>query len=189
MLLYNITHPASHVTSQCLTATYSYGIFRIAAGLQIALYHSFTTATGTPSSQSQMFRFAHYNSFLSGINHHVVFAEIHAAGPIDNDILPQNSTVYLVGTIFVQTGPGYQPSMIDAVHLHTVGRDPTTAGYQHPILDVPASYIKAVGTVSCQHHVLPNGSKVFLIAVSQSIRNGMKSFHIVYVPASSFLHG
>jgi hypothetical protein len=96
-----------------------------------------------------MLRFAHYNSFLSGINHHVAFADIRAVGPINNDILPLNSVVYLVGTIFIQTGPGYRPSMINAIHLHTVGGDPSTAGYRHPIPNVPASYIEAVGTVSC----------------------------------------
>ena len=162
------------------------GFFRIAGGLRIALYSQHPYIAGassaessTPSSQDGLLRFAHYNSTISTAGKPVAFADIRAPQPINDDIIPTKAVVFLIGSVFLQSG--HRPSIIDANFMQVFPGDVNAPMYHNAVPRFPATYIDAIGTVSRRHTVLQDGSKAFTLSISQFVRDSVKTFKLAYV--------
>jgi hypothetical protein len=166
------------------------GFFRIAGGLQIALYqqHPYITGVSSPEtstpSQDGLLRFTHYNSTISATSKPVAFADICAPDPINNDIVPTKAMVFLIGSVFLQSGSC--PSIIDATFMQIFPGDVNAPMYHNTVPRFPATYIDAIGTVSRRHTILQDGSRAFTITISQFVRDSIKRFKLTYVSFPSY---
>jgi hypothetical protein len=165
------------------------GFFRIAGGLRITLYHRhpyLTDGASTPSttaSDDTEYRFAHYNSTISSTRRPITFADIRAPEPINDDILSTKLVMFVMGTVFLQSGT--RPSIIDATYLQVFPGDPNRPNYHSSIPRFPATHINAIGTIARRHSVQHDGSKTFTITISQFVREGVKRFKLASISHSS----
>ena len=160
------------------------GFFTISCPTYVALYDRYPSPDGPSAPNSPLPLFCHYKSSICAAGKEVACADIRAAEPLGQNRIPPKSIVWLVGTVYVQTGVPF--SIIDADHLHVFPGDPSSPNYALSFPKLSASHLDAMGKVCGRMKVLTDGTKVFEISITQYIRDDIKSFRVacVLLPSS-----
>lgn len=133
----------------------------------------------SPTSASAGTWYALYDSTVSCMNDSFASAELRVYSPPSEAIHPDGSIVFVIGKAFIQTGQNR--SLIDVSHMHVLPGDVTSPDYQDRAPGFRHSFVSAIGSVCGEHNVLDDRSRVFPVAVSEYVRDEVKSFQIMSV--------
>lgn len=146
------------------------GFFSIADRIQRRLHR-------TLDSPEEVDYYLHYLSAISGTRRTLGLVDIRSPSPARLGRLPQNSVVYVAGTIYLQTG--LAPSLIDADYMHVVSRrrraSPSPRGY-------PPARVEGMGRTACEHASHSGSMWAVRVSITQYVRHSVQSFDIVFVP-------
>ena len=179
----------SYCSSPSMSFCHISGFFTISCPTYVAMYDRFPTPDGPSAQNSPLPLFCHYKSSICAAGKEVACADIRAAEPLGQNRIPPKSIVWLVGTVYVQTGVPL--SIIDADHLHVFPGDPSSPNYALSFPKLSASHLDAMGKLCGRMKVLTDGTKVFEISITQYIRDDIKSFRVacVLLPSSQSFTG
>jgi hypothetical protein len=120
--------------------------------------------------------YGYYRSSISGTMQSLGSVNIRPPTPTWNDSLPDRAVVFVVGTIFAQTG--HRASLIEAVHMDIVHGSPTRHTCR---IAFPPSQVNAVGTVAGEHYFLSDFFLAVPITITQDVWDGVRTFELTYV--------
>ena len=129
--------------------------------------------------------FRHYRSVMSCEDATSLPVSIRPPLPGSGRLYPYNSTVYIVGDLFVRTDGAL--SLIDASQMYTLPVtalsslqcDGTVSQY---ISSFPPPYVDVFGSISSGRCLLSDGSALIFVDVSQYVRNRIMVFQLASVP-------
>jgi hypothetical protein len=165
---------ACHTHTSLMSSCIIYGFFDLGPrrrGLQQPV----------PGYPFQPVLYGHYRSSLSRTMQSLGSVYIRPLTPTWNDNLPDRAVVFVVGTIFMQTGR--RPSLIEAVHMDIVHGSPTRHTCR---IAFPPSHVNAVGTVAGEHYFLSDSFSALPVTITQDVWDGMRTFGLTYVSLFSF---
>lgn len=126
--------------------------------------------------QAQTILYGHYRSTISGTMDSLGLVYIRPPAPAWNNDVPNHAVVYLIGTLFAQTGS--HPSLIETTHMDVVHASPIRHRCRMPF---PPCYVDAVGVVVSEQYYLSPAFLALPITVSQTVWDGVRTFGLTYV--------
>jgi hypothetical protein len=155
------------------------GYFTIGRRVRYAFYTRTPTPNSDPADNTMLPLFAHYDCAVTGKTGATTPAEIRSAQPIRNDVHTPGTVVFVLGNIYVRTGG--IPSIIDAVHMYALPGDPETASYSLSVPKTTTTHFSANGRTCTTTEMSDDGTKSFVLSVSQYVRQSTKTFRILSV--------
>jgi hypothetical protein len=153
------------------------GFFCLARGNRIRVNRPNRNGNTRSTSSSTGTWYAHYDTTIACLKDTFCPVDLRVYCPLTDDILPDNSVAFVIGKVFIQTGE--QRSLIDAIHLNVFPGDVSCPTYQSTVPQFTYSFVYGIGSVSGEHQVLNDRSRVFPVSISEYLRDQMKSFQIM----------
>lgn len=134
----------------------------------------------TLDSPEEVDYYLHYLSAISGTRHTLGLVDIRSPSPTHLGWLPQNSVVYVAGTIYLQTG--LAPSLIDADYMHIISRHRRGS----PLLTwYPPACVEGMGRTASERTSHFGSMWAVRVSITQYMRHSVQSFNIVFVPKTN----
>ena len=153
------------------------GFFCIARGNRLRINKPLRGPSASTASTGTWY--ALYDSTISCVNESFASAELRVYSPPSEVIHPDGSIVFVIGKSFIQTGQNC--SLIDVSHMHVLPSDISSPDYQDRAPGFSHSFVSCIGLVCGEHNVLDDRSRVFPVAISEYVRDEIKSFQVMSV--------